>query len=318
MSTIEIIKQFYRKSTFTYYLCYPARLMYNFFFFYIIPDKIAIERKFHKLMGYRLDWNNLQTFSEKLQWLKLYDRKPWYSDCVDKFKARDYVSKKLGTDKYLIPLYFETRDWRDIKPENLPDGPFVIKCNHDNSSVRIVHDKSKVDWKEMRLYYRRRLNGRSHFWSNREWPYKNVQPRIIVEQFLHSESGKYALQEYKVHCFNGKIRLISFYEYGIDGEKKHRFLNEYYLPLEPIYSMNIGLELIKNYQQPEVADKLVNIVEKLAKDFEHYIRVDVYHVDGKLYFGELTFFDSAGFEKIKPKSWNYELGSYLHLPIDKK
>lgn len=82
--------------------------------------------------------------------------------------------------------------------------------------------------------------------------------------------------------------------------------------------MNIGLELIKNYQQPEVADKLVNIVEKLAKDFEHYIRVDVYHVDGKLYFGELTFFDSAGFEKIKPKSWNYELGSYLHLPIDKK
>ena len=318
MSVIERIKRFYRKSIFTYYLCYPARLMYNFFFFYIIPDKIAIERKFHKLMGYRLDWNNLQTFSEKLQWLKLYNRKPWYSDCVDKFKVREYVAKKLGTDKYLIPLYFETQDWKDIKPENLPDKPFVIKCNHDNSSYRIIQDKKNINWEEMRLFYRRRLNGRNLFWSNREWPYKRVQPRIIVEQFLQSSSDKYALHEYKFHCFGGEIKLISFYEYGLDGQKRHRFLNEDYLPLDPIYSMNVGLELLKDYQKPQVPDELTSIVKKLASDFEYYIRVDVYHVDGKLYFGELTFFDAAGFEKITPESWNCELGSYLHLPIDKK
>lgn len=317
MNIIEVIKQYYRKSTFTYYLFYPARLIYNFLFFYIVPDKLAIQHKFYKMMGYKLDWGNLRTFSEKLQWLKINDRKPWYSDCVDKFKVRDYVAKKLGTDKYLIPLYYETLKWKDIKPENFPDKPFVIKCNHDNSSYRIIRDKNQVNWKEMRLFYRRRLNGRSLYWSNREWPYKDVKPRIIVEQYLHSSNSNYALHEYKFHCFSGKIKLISFYEYGQDGRKRHRFLDENYVPIDPSYSMNVGLELVNNYKAPLIVEELTNLVVTLAKDFEYYIRVDVYHLDGRLYFGELTFFDSAGFEKITPKSWSLELGSYLHLPIDK-
>ena len=314
MSMIETIKRFYRKSTFTYYLCYPARLMYNFFFFYIIPDKTAIEQKFHKLMGYRLDWNNLQTFSEKLQWLKLYDRKPWYPDCVDKFKVRDYVAKKLGTDEYLIPLYFETRDWRDIKPENLPDGPFVIKCNHDNSSVLIVHDKSKVDWKEMRLYYRRRLNGRSHFWSNREWPYKHVKPMIMVEQFLSPELDS-GLHEFKFYCFNGKIGLIQL-SILKNGIKNFRYLNEYYVPYDISYHIG-DMNMIEDMPELYCKEEMKQIALCLAKDFEYHIRVDIYQVDKKLYIGEMTFFDGAGFDIIYPENWNYELGSYLHLPIDK-
>lgn len=314
MNMIERIKRVYRKSTFTYYLFYPARMLYNFFFFYIIPDKVAIERKFRKAMGYRLDWNNLRTFSEKLQWLKLYNRKPWYSDCVDKFKVRDYVAKKLGTDKYLIPLYYETLDWRDVKLENMPDKPFVIKCNHDNSSYRIVQDKKEVNWKEMRLFYRRRLNGRSHFWANREWPYKYVQPRVMVEQLLMPKIDD-GLWEFKFYCFGGKIGIIQL-SIQKDGKKKFCYLNANYIP----YSIDhhIGeMEMIEDVPEIYCKEEMQNIALCLAQDFEYHIRVDVYQVDKKLYVGELTFFDGAGFDIIYPESWNLELGSYLHLPIDK-
>ena len=318
MSMLERIKVFYRGSEFAYYLCTPLRELYYFFFFYLIPDKVAIERKFYKKMGYKLDWNNLKTLSEKLQWLKLYDRKPWYSDCVDKLKVRDYISKKLGTNKYLIPLYFETVDWREVKPENMPNEPFVIKCNHDNSSYVIVHEKNNIDWKKLRYFYRRRLKGRNFFWNNREWPYKNVKPKIMVEKFLCSDSSDYKLQEYKFHCFEGEIKFVSYYEYGYDGKKRHRFLDANYIPMDDMYSMNVNLELLPNYEKIAEIDELTQVVKQLAKNFEYYIRVDVYYVDGQIYVGELTFFDSAGYEKISPESWNMELGSYLHLPIDRK
>lgn len=317
MNIIEVIKRYYRKSTFTYYLFFPVRKMYNFFFYYIIPDKVAIDRKFKKLQGYKLDWNNLVTFSEKLQWLKLYNRKPWYSDCVDKFRVRDYMTKKLGTDRYLIPLYYETLDWRDITSENMPDEPFVIKCNHDNASYRIIRDKGDVNWKEMRLYYRRRLNGRSFFWTNREWPYKYVQPRIIVEQLLESKGNEYKLREYKFHCFGGQIKVIAFYEIGIDGVERYRHMNDKFQPLSEQCSFGSTAEVLKTVDIPNVSEEMKAIALKLAADFEYYIRVDIYCVDNKLYVGELTFFDGAGFDVIRPSEWNIELGSYLHLPIDK-
>lgn len=313
---IERLKMLYRNNEFAYYLCYPLRELYYLFFFYLIPDKLAIDRKFRKKMGYKLDWNNLRTFSEKLQWLKLYDRKPWYSDCVDKLKVRDYVSKKLGTDKYLIPLYAEFDDWRKVKPENMPNESFVIKCNHDNSSHTIVHDKNSLDWKKLRYFYKRRLTGRNFYWNNREWPYKNVNPRIMVEKFLDSKSNEYQLQEYKFHCFGGEIKIVSFYEYGCDGKKRHRFLDKDYFPMDEKYSMNVNLELLPDYKKIAEIDELTGVVRKLAENFEYYIRVDLYYADGQIYIGELTFFDSAGYEKISPESWNLELGESIHLPTD--
>lgn len=314
---IECVKRFYRKNEFTYYLCFPLRKLYNVFFFYVIPDKIAIERKFFKAHGYKLNWSNLRTYSEKMQWLKLYDRLPWYSNCVDKFKVREYITQRLGTDKYLIPLFFETQDWREIKPENIPDEPFVIKCNHDNASYTIVRDKNEVDWKKLRCYYRRRINGRSFFWSNREWPYKNVKPRIMVEKYLCSQSGKYKLQEYKFHCFHGEIKVIAFYEVGIDNISRYRHLNADFEKLDENYSFGSNDEVIKTIEKPIIADEMKAIVLKIASDFKYCIRVDVYHVDNKLFIGELTFYDGAGFDVIRTFEWNLQLGSYLCLPTDK-
>lgn len=311
------MKVFYRKNEFTYCLCYLFRKSYYFLFFYIIPDKVAIEWKFYRCQGYKLDWHNLKTYSEKIQWLKLNDRKSWYSNCVDKFKVREFITRKLGTDKYLIPLYFESTHWQDVKSENMPNIPFVIKCNHDNASYTIVKDKNSVDWKQLRLYYKRRLKGRSFFWCNREWPYKNVKPRVIVEKLLVSSGEEYKLQEFKFHCFHGEVKVIAFYEIGMDGVERYRHLNADYTLLNENCSFGSYNEVKKEFNKPLVADEMKEIALKIAKDFEFYIRVDIYQVDGHLFVGELTFFDGAGYDIIRPHSWNVELGSYLHLPIDK-
>mgnify|MGYP002546541603 FL=1 len=169
----------------------------------------------------------------------------------------------------------------------------------------------------LKLYYKRRLNGRSFFWCNREWPYKKVKPRVMVEKFLVSSGRDYKLQEFKFHCFHGKIKVIAFYEIGIDGVERYRHLNADYTMLSENCSFGSYNEVKKEFDKPIVADEMNMIALKLAKDFEFYIRVDIYHVDGKLFVGELTFFDGAGYDVIRPYDWNLELGSYLHLPIDK-
>lgn len=316
MSLRNKLLNIYKNNEYIYTLCIPLKKLRRLLFYYLVPDRVAIKHKFKKKLGYQLNLKDPKTFPEKLQWLKLYDRKAWYSDCADKFKVRDYVSRKMGTDKYLIPLFYETENWRDIKIENMPDEPFVIKCNHDNTSYMIIKDKHLVDWKKIRFYYRRRLEAMNFFWVNREWPYKNIKPRVIVEKFLCSVGNEYNLQEYKFHCFGGEIKVVSFYEYGCDGIKRHCFMNKDYEILDDVYSMNVNLEKIRKYNKTNIIDELNYFVNTLAEDFEYYIRVDVYQVDGKLYIGELTFFDSAGFEKISPESWNLELGNYLKLPVN--
>lgn len=315
MRIVKKFKDVYKTNNIVYHLFYPAVRLYYFLFFYIIPDKWAIEHRFKKKMGYKLDWDNLRTFSEKLQWLKLYDRKPWYTDCVDKLKVGDFVAEKLGTDKYLIPLCFETDNWREIKPENFPDEPFVIKCNHDSGSKNIILDKSSINWTELRRYYKRRLRDCNFFWMSREWPYKNVQPRIMVEKFLSPKASDEGLLEYKFYCFSGEIKFIQL-SILKNGKKSFIYLDSEYNSYGMEY--HIGeMDMIKQLPDIYCKDEMRNIAQVLAKEFEYHIRVDIYQVDRKLYVGELTFFDSAGFEKIYPESWNLELGRCLRLPIDK-
>ncbi|PXY02988.1 hypothetical protein DF185_02530 [Marinifilum breve] len=299
-------------------LLYPAKVLYHLLFHYLVPDKVAIERKFKKIWGYDLDIKNPKTFSEKLQWLKLNDRKSWYTNCADKMLVREYVSEKLGTDKYLIPLYFSTENYKEITKENIPSVPCVIKCSHDNNSYKIIQDKENENWNELRQYYKGRLNSVNIFWSNREWPYKSIKKRwFMVEAFLQSKGEDYKLQEYKFHCFNGELKIIDVYQIGTEGFKRARILNDRFEPYSEEHSMgypNVIKELI--LPDEEVREEMLDMVKTLAKDFEYQIRIDVYHVDGKLYIGELTFFDGAGFDFITPKEFNRELGDMLKLPID--
>lgn len=316
MKIKERLIQVYKENGVIYTLCAPLRELHRIFGYYIISDEVAIRRKFKKKLGYALDLKNPKTFSEKMQWLKLYNREAWFSDCADKFKVREYVSKKLGTSQYLIPLFFETTDWRDVKAENMPNGSFVIKCNHDNSSHTIIHDKTEVDWKKLRAFYRMRLNSMSFFWINREWPYKDVKPRVMVESFLCSKKQNHTLLEYKFYCFNGEIKLIQLSILDKDLKKRYRYLDENYNSLEVDYSLDNHLTMIEDDDMIELRlkDEMKDIAKKLARDFKYHIRVDIYQIDDQLYVGELTFFDSAGFIDIKER--DVELGSYLILPTD--
>lgn len=314
------LKEIYKNSGTLYVLLTPFRFFKRFFRFYIIPDKVAIKRIFFKRLGYKLNLKNPRNYNEKIQWLKLYDRQDWYHLCADKYRVREFVTNKLGTNKYLIPLYFETTDWRKITPNNLPDKPFVIKCNHDNSSHKIIYNKSDIDWNALRLFYRIRLNAMNFFWPNREFSYKGIKPRVMVEELLCNQSGEYKLQEYKFHCFHGEIKAICKYQLNNDDTTNYIYLDSDYNDLPPEYNMNIFSKLREpHYEKPpeEVQTELNQIAFTLSKYFPYYIRIDIYNVDGSLYVGEITFYDGAGFDRVTPDSWNIELGSHIHLPTNK-
>ncbi len=314
----SLIKKTIAKSVIVEYSLSPFLYTYRLFRYYLVPDKIAIKKKFRKVWGYNLDLEHPKTFSEKLQWLKLHNRKKWYTECADKMSVRDYLLRTLGTGKYLIPLYFSTEDYKEIKAENLPDEPCVIKCSHDNNSYKIIRNKKDEDWNKLQKYYKRRLNSVNLFWSNREWPYKNIQRRyFMVEGLLQSSGGVYKLQEYKFHCFNRELKIIDMYEIGEEGFKRARILNNKFEPYPENYSMGYDKVLGKiNLPTDATKKEMLDIVAKLSKEFEYQIRIDIYHVDGKLYIGELTFFDGAGLDLITPNEFNRELGDMLKLPTD--
>jgi hypothetical protein len=315
------LKLIYRNSKVLYLLLTPFRFFKRFFSYYIIPDKVALKRKFFKRLGYELNLKNPRNFNEKIQWLKLYDRQDWYHLCADKFCVRDFVSSKLGTDKYLIPLYFETTDYREITTKNIPDKPFVIKCNHDNSSHKIFHSKTDIDWKELRHFYKRRLNAMNFFWPNREFSYKGIKPRVMVEKLLWNHNGEYRLQEFKFHCFHGEVKAICKYQLNNDNTSNYIYLDSDYNDLGPEYNMDVRTKTREiHYSKPSetLRSEMNYIALTLSRDFPYYIRIDIYNVDGALFVGEFTFYDGAGFDRVTPESWNIELGSYMKLSIERQ
>lgn len=303
------IKKTYRNSETLYILLTPFRFFYRFFKYYIIPDKVAIKRKFIKRLGYKPNFKKPQNFSEKMQWLKLNDRQDWYHLCADKYRVREYVTDKLGTDKYLIPLYFETTDWRQITPNNLPDKPFVIKCNHDNSSHKIIYNKSDIDWKALRFFYRMRLNAMSFYWVNREFSYKGIKPRVMVEKLLENKNGE--IYEFKFYSFNGSIKFVQYSLAKQGKEKEFRYLDSNFSPLSTNHTLDSSLKITESIDIPKDANEMKNVAETIAKKFPYHIRVDFYSVDEQFYIGELTFFDSAGYMEISPDDWAKELSDAL-------
>ena len=170
-----------------------------------IPDSVYLKYMYRRIMGKKLDLKNPKTFNEKLQWLKLYDRKPEYTKMVDKYEVRKYIKEKIG-EEYLIPLAGGPWDqFDDIDFSKLPDQ-FVLKCTHDSGSVVICRDKNDFDIGAIRKKFNRALKG-NFFYGGREWPYKNVKPRIIAEQYMADESGV-ELKDYKIFNFNGVPRII--------------------------------------------------------------------------------------------------------------
>ena len=273
-----------------------------------MSDRKYLEKKFLLKMGYKINLDNPKTFNEKLQWLKLYDRNPEYTKMVDKYDVKEYVSKIIG-EEYIIPTIGVYEKFNNIDFDKLPNQ-FVMKCTHDSGGIIICKDKKKLDINLARKKINKSLRN-NYYYKHREWPYKNVKPRIIIEKYLDDGENS-QLNDYKIMCFVGKAKC-SF----VCSERDNKDLglavtffdlNWKKMPFERHYRSS-G----KKIKKPENYNKMIKLSEKLSKNIP-FVRVDWYEINGKLYFGELTFFPGAGFEEFTPEKWDFRLGEMLKLP----
>ncbi len=280
--------------------------MINLKIFNIIPDERYLKINYKLHMGKKLDLNSPQTFNEKLQWLKLRDRNPLYTNLVDKYEVRKYISKTIG-EEYLIPLIGVWDKFEDIDFSKLPNK-FVLKCNHDSGGLIICKDKNKLDIEEVKKKINKSLK-RNYYYAWREWPYKNVKPRIICEKYMVDESG-IELKDYKFFCFNGKPKaLFVATDRGIDTRFDFYDMEFNHLPFMQHYKNGV-----KKIVKPKGFDKMVKLASKLSKDIPH-VRVDFYDINGKVYFGELTFYHFSGFERFEPKEYDEIFGDWINLDL---
>lgn len=273
-----------------------------------MPDEEYLSLFYRAAFGCTLDFQSPQTFNEKLQWLKLYDRKPEYTRMVDKIEAKQYVAAIIG-EEHIIPTLGVWRDPNDIDFDALPNQ-FVLKCNHNSGlGMCICQDKEKLDIRKVRRRLRKGLK-QNYYLHGREWPYKNVTPKILAEQYLSNGEG--GLTDYKVHCFNGtaKLILVCRDRLASSGPTYDFYSTEW----EPL---NIRRPSHPNsaHDMPKPAElaEMLSLSERLAKDIP-FLRTDFYIVDHRIYFSELTFFPASGFDRFVPEEWDDILGSWLTLP----
>ncbi len=281
-------------------------------------DEEFLKRKYKACMAHELSLENPTTFNEKLQWLKLYNRKPEYTTMVDKYAVRKYIATKLG-EKYLIPLLGVWDSPDEIDFGSLPNK-FVLKCNHNSGlGMYICKDKSKMDVKKVKKELLKGL-AQDYYLTGREWPYKNVPRKIIAEQFMENTAqltllGKVdGLPDYKFYCFNGVVKLVMINtDRNSDKPTKADYFDRDFKWLD----FKWGYEHADICpHKPTKYKEMLHIAEKLSQGLPH-VRVDLYECNGNIFFGELTFFDGSGFDRFEPPEWDETLGNWINLP-DKK
>lgn len=276
-----------------------------------LSDKQYIKLMYRVCIGEKLDLNHPKTYTAKLQWLKLYDRRPQYSAMVDKYDAKEYIAARIG-EEYVVKNYGVWERFEDIDFDKLPSR-FVLKCTHDCGGLVICHDKSKLDLAAAEKKINKCLK-HNYYKSGREWPYKNVKPRIIAEEYLE-DTATGELRDYKFFTFDGvpKALFIASDRQSKSEETKFDFFDMDYNHLEVLNGHpNSG----KLPEKPINFEKMKELAAKLSEGIPH-LRVDFYEVDGKVYVGELTFFHWSGFVPFNPREWDEKLGDWLTLPAEK-
>lgn len=276
-----------------------------------MQDEKYLKLLFYATFGKKLDLKTPKTYNEKLQWLKLHDRNKKYSSMVDKYEVKKYVAGIIGNE-YIIPTYGVWDSFDDIDFSKLPNQ-FVLKCTHDSGGVVICRDKLKFDINGARKKIKKSLKT-NYYFACREWPYKDVKPRIIAEKYMVETDGS-GLKDYKILCFNGEPKLIELH--------MNRFAENH---TEDFYDVNWNKTTISQTGMPEFKvnqdicprpinlDKMLNLSKLLSGGISH-LRVDWYSVDGHLYFGELTFYDGSGFEPWDDPKDELMMGSWIDLTI---
>lgn len=256
-----------------------------------ISDKRYLKMKYKYMFGKDLDLKNPKTFNEKLQWLKLYDRNPEYTKLVDKYEVKKYVSQIIG-EKYIIPTLGIYNSFDEIDFDKLPNQ-FVMKCTHDSGSTIICKDKKTFNIAEAKEKINKFLKT-NYYLSGREWPYKNVKPRILIEKYMENTDGT-SIYDYKFYCFNGKTDYVMLCTERETGNPKFFFLDKNGILMEDFtkdgkrYGENLKVKNIDNLGE------MLKIAEKLSQGIK-FLRVDLYNVNGNIYFSEFTFYPSSGFD----------------------
>jgi len=272
-----------------------------------IPDAPYLKLVYRGELGKKLDLKAPQTFNEKLQWLKLNDRKPIYHKIVDKYDVKEYVSETIGKE-YIIPTLGVWKNTEEIPFEELPDK-YVLKCTHDSGSIVICRNRAQFDKDKAKQTLKKAMK-KSTYWFGREWPYKGLTPRIIAEPYLEDQSvGE--LRDYKFFCFNGKVKCFKvdfdrFTNHGanyFDTDGNYLVLGEVVCPPNPE----------KNIELPGNLDRMLELAERLSKGYP-FLRVDFYNADGHIYFGELTLYPASGLLEFYYPGNDEMLGSWLKLP----
>lgn len=277
-----------------------------------IPDKYYLLLKYRMRYGRRLDLKSPESFNEKMLWLMLHDRKDVYTTMVDKHEAKKYVADIIG-DQYIIPTLGVYDKFDDINFDCLPNQ-FVIKCTHDSGGLVIVRDKKELDVESARKKINKSLK-RNYYYCGREWPYKNVKPRIIIEKYMEDKDSK-TMRDYKIFCFNGKPEVLYLSE-GLENHKTAR-MSFYDMDMKLIDCRRSDYRPLEyTPEKPKNFDKMKEYSSILSKGIPH-LRVDWYEINGKLYFGELTFTTCGGMIPFADEKWNKKLGDLIDLGLVKK
>ena len=276
-----------------------------------LPDKIYLKWMFRLRMGKKLNLRNPQTFSEKLQWLKLYNRRPEYTTMVDKYTVKNYVAKIIG-DKYIIPTLGVWDKPEDIDWDSLPEK-FVLKTTHGGGSTGVVicRDKATFDRENAIKRLKYSLENDDIYCTLKEWPYKNVVKRIIAEKYIEPRPETNDLPDYKFFCFNGEPKYcqvisgrgtkmcIDFFDHEWNHQPFHEPRKYPFADVEP--------------PKPKYYEKMWDLSNKLAQD-KVFSRIDFYEVGDKVYFGEITFYPTSGFGGFEPSNYDTIIGQLLQLP----
>lgn len=273
-----------------------------------VSDEPYLRLMYRATTGRKLNLSNPHLFNEKLQWLKLHDRNPMYTIMADKVKAKDYVAEKIGRE-YIIPTLGVWDNADDVDFSSLPDR-FVIKCNHNSGKgMYICRDKSKMDERKVREGLRRGL-AEDYYKHGREWPYKDIPRCILAEQYMEDESG-YELKDYKVFNFNGEPEVIEVDFDRFINHRRNLYSTEWKrLELEIQYRSDSSRDIA----HPEHLNEMLDLCRRLSAGIPH-VRTDFYVINGRLYFGELTFFHGNGMERFCPAEWDERLGRLIELPV---
>lgn len=274
-----------------------------------LPDKLYLRLFYFSTTGRKINFKNPKGFNEKLQWLKVNDRRAEYTKLVDKLAVRAHIKDVLG-EEYLFPLLGSWESFDEIDFDALPNQ-FVLKCNHDSGSTKIIKDKAALTKEEieaMKESYTKRLK-EDFFYAGREYPYKGIKPRIMAEALMTDAADKEkSIEDYKFFCFDG-VPKIMFVATDRSTDCKFDFFDMDFNHLD-IFNIHPNAE--KAIAKPAMFEEMKEIAAKLSQGMKQ-VRIDLYELNGKIYFGEYTFFHGGGFQLFQPEKWEQQLGDWIVL-----